>query len=228
MSTMKAQLAAVDQQAAARDLQFPGDQYFKVLQEFAAAIQDLNDGVELWVERGDIPEVIYLRVCPRYRRYESNIPFNFFLADEGLKTAGTVLKSPEALENYLVEVYKLPAFRDLLSSMSARSREDVVGVLRTSPDDPRMDHAEIFELSNADFVRLATARAGDAIELHARKQPRYYGGGLATPDAMLRHLRKFGWFGVRGYGVQVRNVRPSGDAQEYEIEGLVQPFGRVR
>lgn len=228
MSTMKAQLAAVDQQAASDEIQFEGDDYFKVLQEFATAIQELNDGVELWAERGGIPQVLHLRVSPRYRPYESNVPFTFILTRDGLKTAGETLASPKELEKHLVEVYKLPAFRDLLSSMSARSREDVVGVLRTSPDDPRMDHAEIFELGNADFVRLATARAGDAIELHARKQPRYYGGGLATPDAMLRHLRKFGWFGVQGYGVQVRNVRPSGDAQEYEIEGLVQPFGRVR
>lgn len=228
MAQLKTRLQKVDQTFSSEEILFRGDKFFKVLKEFAMALQDLNPGVYAEAERGDIPQVFYLKVAPQHRPFESNIMMNFFMGEDGLATSSKVIKTVTELEEHLVDFYALPAFRESLASMAERSKEDIYGLLRRSLTDLRMDTAALFLLPNSEFIRLATARQHTTLTLRVHKESRYYGGTLTNPADMLTHLQAFRWFAVSGYGLRVTHVRPSKEDDWYEIEGETQPYGKVR
>ena len=86
------------------------DEFYAKLGEFASVLCELHPGLYTHTVTG-ASKTIYLAAKPLNKAYPHENLLSFRFDQTGLHGAGKSVTSIEQFENYLIELYKLPSFR---------------------------------------------------------------------------------------------------------------------
>ncbi len=144
----------------------PTNPYRAVLEDLAKGLRQLEIGAD--ITTGKDPRRLRFTIAPRHRPARSSLMLSFFIDGDALLVFGESqrrMNTPTALEEYLLEFVKLPAFLESIKILREQADEPVEARLRASEDLPFMRTDVLVEVKPEDQKRIAEATPGSEMKL---------------------------------------------------------------
>jgi hypothetical protein len=161
--------AAVETAESSADTE-RAQRYRAVLNELCAGLERLGVGARI-NPLGD-PRRFALFVHAPDRPQRGSLMLTFFVDEDAIVVSGetpTRIEAPEALERWLLDFVKLPAFVESIRALREAASEPVEARLRVNQERAYAKGDVLVEVSPTDQRKLAEATAGARVELEVER-----------------------------------------------------------
>jgi hypothetical protein len=182
----------------------PAKRYRAVLDELASGLTEL--GVGALIHPGRDPRKLTLRLYPQHRPARVNAMLSFFLDGDAIVVSGetsTQLKSPEALQRWLLDFVKLPELVESIRVLREQAELPVEARLRVDAKMAYMKGDVMVLVSKDDQKKLDEADIGAEVDIDVER--------IEFPgNAQLGEVAPYAVLESAGLLLEVQKTTPDG------------------